>query len=299
MGIGVNAPVHKLEVEGPRTSTYGTTIRVANSASSALAYQYGPAVLIETPNDGYGERRVSAVYFNRMRQNSEWCVGTEGGAFGSAPAYPAPSDDKFFISRTLKTTNVHQRVRPIYSNNTFFAINPDGTVGIGMTNPTYKLMLPNNTAITGGQARAYAWTTYSDGRLKTNRTPLSYGLDEIMMIEPLAYDHHSSKFLDANDDREKASIVISDSSAVQIGFIAQDLFKIVPEAVVQPENEEADLWAVDYTRLIPVLVKAMQEQQVIIEDLKAQVTTESENEAKIEVLEKQIQELKELILKSK
>lgn len=295
IGLRKNAPTHVLDIEDNKSSISGATIRVANKTGGGLNYQNGPAMVIEIPNIGYGERNVSGLFFNRMRENVEWVVGTEGGAFGSPPPYPAPSTEKFFIARNLKSTNAHQRFRPIYSNNTYFVINNNGTVGLGLTNPTYKLTLPNNSATNTGRGRAFAWNTYSDGRLKTNRKPITYGLNEIMQIEALSYDHHNSIFLDQNEDREFASIEILESSSNQIGFIAQDLFKIIPEAVTPPENEEADLWGVDYTRLIPVLVKATQEQQQTIEMLqsknKSLQTKEKAYQHKLQQLEDQINKI--------
>lgn len=302
LGVKKGNPAYTLDIEDNKTNTGAATLRVANRAGGPLAYQNGPAVVIEIPNISYGERNVSGVYFNRTRENVEWVVGTEGGVFGNAPAYPAPSTEKFFISRTLKSNNTHQRTRPIYSNNTFFVINNDGTVGLGMTNPTYKLMLPNNSVASAGRGRAFSWDTYSDGRLKSNRTPISYGLKEIMQIEALSYHHHNSTFLDANEDRPKATIEIADTYSKQIGFIAQDLARIIPEAVTVPTNEEAELWSVDYTRLVPVLVKATQEQQVTIEVLKAENKTLKTNEAaaqaKIEALEAKLNRIEAALEKS-
>lgn len=53
---------------------------------------------------------------------------------------------------------------------------------------------------------------------------------------------------------------------ITLALFAQALYKVIPEAVSKPEDESKDLWAVDYTRIIPVLVKSVQQQQKIIED---------------------------------
>ena len=52
------------------------------------------------------------------------------------------------------------------------------------------------------------------------------------------------------------------------GFIAQEVEKIVP-GIVQTNDE--GMKAIDYVKLTPILVKALQEQQAIIESLKADV----------------------------
>jgi polyhydroxyalkanoate synthesis regulator phasin len=58
-----------------------------------------------------------------------------------------------------------------------------------------------------------------------------------------------------------------------IGFIAQELEKVVPELVSKWKlNDDCqDARAVDYQRVVPVLVEAMKEQQKQIEDLKNRV----------------------------
>jgi len=47
----------------------------------------------------------------------------------------------------------------------------------------------------------------------------------------------------------------------EIGFIAQDLYNIIPEVVYKPSDESKDFWAIDYSKLTPILVKGIQEQQ--------------------------------------
>ena len=47
--------------------------------------------------------------------------------------------------------------------------------------------------------------------------------------------------------------------------MAQEVYSVIPEAVNTPQDETSDLWSVDYEKLAPVLIKAIQDQQVIIE----------------------------------
>jgi len=55
------------------------------------------------------------------------------------------------------------------------------------------------------------------------------------------------------------------------GFVAQELVALVPEAVYQPTYSE-QMMAVDYSKLVPILVKAIQEQQALITALTARIT---------------------------
>ncbi|MBU2566282.1 tail fiber domain-containing protein [Patescibacteria group bacterium] len=150
-------------------------------------------------------------------------------------------------------------------------------VGMGINNAlAYKINLPNDYGVTSrGTARATAWHTYSDGRVKFNQKDIDYGLKELMELKPKQYDHHSSEF-------EKDSIVIKNDFQHEIGLVAQEVYLIIPEAVFKPNNEKIDLWGMDYEKLIPVTIKAIQELKAENDDLKAQL---SDMEQRLQALE--------------
>ena len=108
----------------------------------------------------------------------------------------------------------------------------------------------------GGSNTAY--TTSSDRRLKTNIKDISNQLDKINKIKVREYTWLK------ND-------------APGIGMIAQELEKIIPEVViVGGDDEKKRPYSIDYGRLTPWLIKAVQElsakidsQQKEIEELKS------------------------------
>jgi hypothetical protein len=157
-----------------------------------------------------------------------------------------------------------------------------GKLGINEDTPSYGLHLPNSTAYNEGKALAYSWGTYSDARLKTNQQMLDYGLNEILLLHPKRYNHFSSKF-------ENDEIILLSDYENTIGLIAQELFEIIPEAVDKPDNENNELWSVQYTMLIPVLIKAMQEQQEIISNYEVQLSDQQKQNQK---QQKEINDLK-------
>lgn len=99
-----------------------------------------------------------------------------------------------------------------------------------------------------------SYISTSDKRFKQNVKPLSLGLDELLKIQPSEYNWIGSPVIDT-------------------GFLAQDLYKIYPKAVYKPENPDnlEDVWGVDYGKLTPLIVKAIQDQQKIIEELKEKI----------------------------
>nr|WP_321237163.1 tail fiber domain-containing protein [uncultured Psychroserpens sp.] len=103
----------------------------------------------------------------------------------------------------------------------------------------------------------------SDRRSKTNIANLNYGLAEVLQMQPVSFNWKNKN----NPD-------------TKIGLIAQDLQMLVPEVVhshIWKKNEatgvltktELDRLGVYYSDLVPVLIKAIQEQQKIIDNEKS------------------------------
>ncbi|MDH5365660.1 MAG: tail fiber domain-containing protein [Cyclobacteriaceae bacterium] len=139
---------------------------------------------------------------------------------------------------------------------TYLAESTSSKVALGFiptATTTYKLELPNNTTAGIGRARANAWVTYSDTRVKYNQTEIHYGLKELLLLKPKFYHHHSSN-VEGNE-----IIVNKNDYSEEIGFVAQEVYEVIPEIVSKPENEQIDLWSMDYEKLTPVIVKAIQE----------------------------------------
>jgi hypothetical protein len=65
---------------------------------------------------------------------------------------------------------------------------------------------------------------------------------------------------------------VSNPGVKEHGFYAQELFEVYPQAVTQGgENVDESPWQIDYGKITPILVKAIQEQQTLIEALEARI----------------------------
>lgn len=105
----------------------------------------------------------------------------------------------------------------------------------------------------------------SDRRLKTNIEKLNYGLKDLMKITPVSYEKHIAKEI------KKGKVVLEEKGEKRIGFIAQDLYQIIPEVVNKPKNEDEEFWSVDYSKMSAVMVKAIQELNKKIETLEKEL----------------------------
>ena len=128
-----------------------------------------------------------------------------------------------------------------------------------------------------------AWTNLSDGRIKENVQEAVPGLSFISQLRPVTYTLNTRKqddiTMQAMPDSIKEKRMLSDadylesSSIVRTGFIAQEVEAAAQkvgfdfDGVSTPQNE-TDLYGIRYAEFVVPLVKAMQEQQEIIEQQK-------------------------------
>ena len=102
-------------------------------------------------------------------------------------------------------------------------------------------------------------TSISDQRFKENIKDIDVGLDAVMALKPRRFDWIDGK----GEDRKNA-----------VGFIAQEVQTVLPDLIStyeQSPEDTTEYLAIRQSDLIPTLVKAIQEQQTIIESLKARL----------------------------
>ncbi len=89
------------------------------------------------------------------------------------------------------------------------------------------------------------------------------------------------------DDLMNLRVVDYSMSGVsgQTGFLAQELNSFIPQVVtVGGDDAETEPWMVDYGKMTPVIVSAIQEQQEQIEELKAKNAELEQRLARLEQL---------------
>jgi len=107
----------------------------------------------------------------------------------------------------------------------------------------------------------------SDERMKMNITDSADVLDKVKQITVKDFDWRTELNGDTKDDSRPSK---------EYGFIAQNFQDIGLGQYVKelmPTDESDDTLGMDYGNITPILVKAIQEQQTIIDDLKARIET--------------------------
>lgn len=128
---------------------------------------------------------------------------------------------------------------------------------------------------------AYSWP--SDGRFKENIKDDVKGLEFILKLQPVSYNFNRLKYAqhirqDISSEKEKNMLALSQIRSV--GFIAQDVEKVIEEtgfssfdALHIPTNE-TDNYSLGYAEFTVPLVKAVQELSKELELLKSVLTHE-------------------------
>jgi hypothetical protein len=135
---------------------------------------------------------------------------------------------------------------------------------------TYELPPAAGTAgqqLTWNSGSVLSWgAAASDERVKENIRDIEVGLAEVLALQPRSYTEFAYSFgPDGLElDREKAW--------EKTGFVAQEMVEALPSMVIEPEDENEEVWQVrQHQDMVAMLVRAIQEQQEQIDDLRAQV----------------------------
>ncbi|HZS07754.1 MAG TPA: tail fiber domain-containing protein [Blastocatellia bacterium] len=127
-------------------------------------------------------------------------------------------------------------------------------------------------------------TQNSDARLKQGVANLGYGLREVLRLRPVTW-----RWKDNPEGK------------LQLGLISQEVRMILPELVTEGRDEAKTL-GLNYVGLVPVLIKAVQEQQTTLEHRDVEITAiktenaalkerNAELDARLTALEQALQQL--------
>ena len=254
-GMGINKPTQKLTIVDGSTTCY------MNIQNSTTGYTTTSGMLIG------------------MEGNNGWLSTYEPGNLylgtNSAAKVTIASDGDVGIGITspLQKLDVNGAVNirgnatdqllfcgsaeAIWYNKTYFSWGYGGqynyfgdevTIGTSAA-PGYNLVVNGTAAKTGGGS----WSTLSDVRMKDLTGEYQKGLNEIMQLKPVTFTYKAGNPRELN------------SNEPQIGFVAQDVQKIFPEAVTECKDGYLDF---NIHAVNVALVNAVKELKAENEELK-------------------------------
>lgn len=303
VGIGTRNPLNKLQVQGGNISQVNSgSLGDPNSKWSALG---APPTAFPTGGDYFGlfnnwsqQSFVTGLLDNGSKKDGliAWQDQTSNSTtsgtrlrigfikgFGTGTSNPATFSEKMTILANGKVgigltspqafLDVNGSIRSWTSIGVGTAENfTDGGANTFASNSTIR---PTSASLDLGTSSNRWDVVYcvtlnesSDKRLKKEIKKSAYGLNHVMQLRPVTY-----QLKDASD-KEK----------VELGFIAQEVQVVIPEVVSDPAkevhmDEEGNMvlgnpdgmMGISYTRMIPVLVLAIQELKEENDELRALV----------------------------
>lgn len=148
----------------------------------------------------------------------------------------------------------------------------------GMSSISFSPTVSNSAVMGSSSYKMYAtYSNYvyyntlssmSDISTKENIRDISTPLNTILQIRGIQYDLKREYFINSHEDKMDDLV---EEGKNKYGVIAQELKEVLPDLVQY--DEETELYSVNYTEMIPILVEAIKEQQKQIEELQAAISS--------------------------
>ncbi len=295
VGIGIGNPSYRLDVEDSNVAIYGNSIGnnykygVWGNSTYAGVYGTGNSYGVygySASNYGVYGYGASTGVFGNGNSYGVYGVGSTRGVYGYGGTYGVYGDGVTYGVYGTSFYGVYGVSNSGYAG-TFIC----GT-GHGIYCETSSTAGNIYAGIFRGNVYTYGTYSTSDERVKKNIIDVKNAMDVINLLKPKTYEFRN--------DGKYANLNLPKGD--HFGLLAQDLEKILPGLVGEaPLRDEApgvnnadsvsknqapkkfetmQVKGINYTELIPVMIKAMQEQQAQIDaqNQKIEALTEMVNQ---------------------
>jgi len=285
VGIGSATPGAKFTVlkDGTQASSVSTTyqIQTVSNSNGGIAIQAGAsshAYLVFGDNGDYDAGRIGYENANHnlkfFTNNAEKMRITSAGNVGigeiSIDANLHITGSPCVIKQERAGVYAMRMGIPSNSTNWVLAHTDNLQSSVAMSiNGSRDIYIPESVGIgvaangTAGRldcSNDVVAFASSDKRLKENIKPLDNALDKINKINGVEFDWKKLT--------EKEKETIHGNKGHDVGVIAQEIEEVLPEVVTTRDNGYK---AVKYEKIVPLLIEAIKEQQVQIDELKTKI----------------------------
>ena len=232
VGIGLSTPNASLHISGVRGGN-GRLTQISTSAGSAT-----DALNIMASSSSGGSDQW---YSWGVTSGNVWRI-CPGVGLGSSEAFSINSNSRVLVGSATTfdvTVGADLMVTATAGSAAAFKVNATSATQVSFYDSTQS----NRVGWIGTSGSSTSYNTTSDRRLKKNIKPVGDVGAKIDQIEVVSHEWTNGT-----------------DTVIPYAFIAQDLYEAAPHAVSKGDDgEEVGLeWAVDYSKLVPMLVKEVQ-----------------------------------------
>jgi hypothetical protein len=124
----------------------------------------------------------------------------------------------------------------------------------------------------------HSWVDSSSGRWKSDIKPITGALDTVLKLNGVLFTWKKrTDLFETNLEGEKQYISSSwdadPNGKEDIGLIGEEVMQVLPEVVDVDQNDSQFVTGVSYSKIVPLLIEAIKEQQQAIDTLKAELAT--------------------------
>jgi hypothetical protein len=198
-------------------------------------------------------------------ESQQAAVGAVDGLYLDCVGSSTASKNKIIFRTQSANSNYNgsERMRIDSSGNLLvgttstYSTSPKVAIGIQSTGTGLEM---HNSGGTGWTAIRFHTGATLAGYISVGTTTTTYNTSSDQRLKENIVDAPAGNI---DDIRVRSFDWKADGSHQTYGMVAQELVDVAPEAVTQGETED-DMWAVDYSKLVPMMIKEIQ-------DLKAEV----------------------------
>ena len=250
VGIGTTAPAGPLHVAG-HTSSLASTFEANGNGDTV------PLKLKVKANNGTTSLEgLEGEAGSASSDNGLAILGTDNIKFKTGASERVRINSSGYVM--INTTSLHSTNARLYVNGANSSVAGIAVLNNNDSGTIYSMyVLDSSGSLIGGISNNGSSTTFatsSDYRLKENINYDWNGTEKLKQLKPAQFN-----FINNGDETVE-------------GFIAHETDSIAPYAVVGEKDGE-EMQSMDYGRITPILVKAIQEQQTQIEALQAEINT--------------------------
>jgi hypothetical protein len=247
-------------------------MKISSTGVSAVTYTATDRFIVSA-NAGYRVNNNTDGVLGYMLRSGTWKGNSENnlsfatdGAYGISFFTNGTTSERMIVrdsgevlmhSTTFNSANIGQLFGT--GGDTYFTTNGQNTVWLNRLNSNGTMLLFQYNSVTTGSISTNSNSLPSDLNFKKDVSNISIGLDLVSKLRPVHYRHN---FDDADEPLSNGIIAQElEQSLLECGIEKNSLLMLQHKP--NEKEGESQYW-VDYTKMIPVLIKSIQEQQAQI-----------------------------------